>query len=88
MKKKYLFKQTNILDFNSEILQKMRKTEGGWSCCECNFMSSKSRVWEHVESKHMNLGGYTCDLCHKYCPTASSLRNHNDRYHKKFSKII
>lgn len=66
----------------------LTKLEGvGWVCGSCDFTSKfKQRAWEHVEAKHMNTGGYTCVLCQKYCPTASSLRNHNDRYHKVSSK--
>jgi len=70
-------------DVNSEILKRMFKDAGGWKCKVCDFSTTtKARTWEHIESKHMNLGGYTCGNCLKYCPTASSLRNHNDRYHK------
>ena len=48
----------------------------------CVLSKFKQRAWEHVEAKHCNTGGYECMLCQKYCPTASSLRNHNDRHHK------
>ena len=73
-----------FLDVNSEILQKMCKdVGGGWRCKVCQFSTTtKARTWEHIESKHMNLGGYTCPTCFKFCPTASSLRNHNDRHHR------
>jgi len=70
-------------DVNSEILKRMVKDTAGWKCKVCGFCTTtKARTWEHIESKHMNLGGYTCGACMKFCPTASSLRNHNDRYHK------
>ena len=72
-----------FLDVNSEILKRMDKDTTGWKCNVCGFSTTtKARTWEHIESKHMNLGGYTCGVCLKFCPTASSLRNHNDRYHK------
>ena len=72
------------LDVTVDVLMEMSKTADGWICNECNFVSKyKDRVWEHVESKHMNFGGYNCQICFKFCPTASSLRNHNDRHHKK-----
>jgi len=71
------------LDLDEAITNSLLKTVGGWLCTVCQFTSKfKQRAWEHVEAKHMNTGGYTCILCQKYCPTASSLRNHNDRHHK------
>jgi len=70
-------------DLDLAINDKLVKTDGGWLCIICQHSTKfKQRAWEHVESKHMNTGGYTCVLCQKHCPTASSLRNHNDRHHK------
>jgi len=70
-------------DLDQAITNSLLKTAGGWLCTICQHTTKfKQRAWEHVEAKHMNTGGYTCVLCQKYCPTASSLRNHNDRHHK------
>ena len=71
------------LELDLAINNSLLKTEDGWLCTICQHTTKfKQRAWEHVESKHMNTGGYICVLCQKHCPTASSLRHHNDRHHK------
>lgn len=58
---------------------------GCWTCRECVYTSKKkSNALSHVESVHLVTAGYNCQVCRKFCPTATSLRNHNARYHKWF----
>ena len=73
------------LDIQEAIDSNMSKLEAGiWVCPSCDFTSkSKQRAFEHYEAKHLTTSGYSCPLCKKFCPTSSSLRNHNDRYHKQ-----
>ena len=73
------------LDIQEAIDSNMSKLEAGiWVCPSCDFTSkSKQRAFEHYAAKHLTTSGYSCPLCKKFCPTSSSLRNHNDRYHKQ-----
>jgi len=70
------------------IRSRLTKLDTGvWVCHSCEFTSkSKQRAYEHVEARHLTTGGYSCPLCQKFCPTSSSLRNHNDRHHKQNKK--
>lgn len=72
-----------LLDLDVEVRKHLKKLDGKWLCCVCGHSArDKGRAWEHVEAKHMESGGYTCSLCLKFCPTASSLRGHKEKYHK------
>ena len=47
----------------------MEQREGVWGCLECNWESKyKSRVFDHVEAKHIETAGYSCTMCGKFCP--------------------
>ena len=73
------------LGIQQAIEENLSKLETGmWVCHSCDFTSkSKQRAFEHYEAKHLTTSGYSCPLCNKFCPTSSSLRNHNDRHHKQ-----
>ena len=67
-----------------EILSKMIKSEGQWSCIVCTFSSlNKHNVLKHVEAKHISTSGYNCGLCQKFCSSLNALKLHESRYHKK-----
>jgi len=62
---------------------------GSWQCHQCDFISkSKQRAYEHVEARHLTTSGHICPLCQKFCPTSSSLRNHNDRHHRQRKPLM
>lgn len=68
---------------DQEILSKMQKRDSLWFCNVCNFSSAyKSNVYKHVDAKHVNTTGYTCSMCHKFCPSINALKLHESRYHK------
>merc|ERR1712142_99641 len=61
-------------DLENVINSKMAKVPGTtsvlWQCLECNYTSKKNlNVFEHIESKHIQHGGYLCEMCHTTCPT-------------------
>lgn len=76
---------SSCLGLEEGIRNSLTRLENGiWTCHHCEFTSKhKNRAWEHVEAKHLTTDGYTCPLCQKFCPTSSSLRNHNDRHHRQ-----
>ena len=61
----------------------LQKDETGqWFCLQCNFASRKvSHVKTHIESKHVQTGGFICSLCSKVRATRESLRKHIARLH-------
>ena len=67
---------TEVLE--QEILSKMCRTDNPkvWQCIDCGYSRKKSHVVEHVEAKHVNHPGYTCQMCPKVFPTRGSLRQH------------
>jgi len=89
-----LFKHPEYLfpvsaEIQNQIDSLMEPTLKGWGCKMCGFDSNnKTRMWEHVEAKHVDTGGYHCKICTKFCKSSSSLRNHMDRYHKELKKIL
>jgi len=62
----------------------MQKDESGlWFCLQCSFSSRKSsNVKTHIESKHVNSGGFQCTVCPHVCPTREAMRKHMGRIHK------
>ncbi|XP_023340303.1 zinc finger and BTB domain-containing protein 14 isoform X7 [Eurytemora carolleeae] len=68
---------------NPGVEEHMQKTEAGWVCQACGWETRlKTRLWEHVEAKHVNTGGYTCPHCNKFCPSKNSLKAHVSRTHR------
>jgi len=73
--------------FSSElddlIVANLQKDETGqWFCLQCNFASRKvSHVKTHIESKHVQTGGFICPICSKVSATRESLRKHIARLH-------
>lgn len=66
------------------IEQHMLRIETGqWQCQQCSF-SSKQRhhVKNHIESKHIESGGFLCQICNAICRTRQALTMHNFRKHK------
>ena len=73
-----------VSEITSAVLSKMEQREGVWACLDCNWESKyKSRTFDHVEAKHIETGGYSCNFCSKFCPSYSSLKMHKSRYHRE-----
>ena len=54
-----------------------------WQCQDCLWTTRyKTRLWEHIEAKHVKSGGYSCPLCNKFCPSKNAWHLHKSRYHK------
>ena len=50
-----------------QISQLMFKTAGGWECGQpgCGYVANKWSLRNHIESKHISIGGIQCDQCSK-----------------------
>ena len=66
----------------TEINSLMEKTATGWSCRRCDYVTkNKQNLVNHIESKHVNIGGAPCEYCDKVCPTRHALQMHTLRQH-------
>ena len=71
------------VEFETAIAQKMGKLGDLWQCQDCLWTTRyKTRLWEHIEAKHVKSGGYSCPLCNKFCPSKNAWHLHKSRYHK------
>ena len=68
-----------------DILSKIRDDASSiWQCIICSYSSRyKGDVKKHVEAKHIQSGGYNCEICGKYCPSINALKSHNARNHRE-----
>ena len=72
-----------IVDLDQQISEKMVKDAMGWHCTDCDYKTKfNSNLYEHIESRHIDQPGYSCDICSKFCKTRNALRNHKFRLHK------
>ncbi|XP_023339260.1 protein tramtrack, beta isoform isoform X37 [Eurytemora carolleeae] len=56
----------------------------GWVCSGCNKISTnKFNIINHIEAKHIQTPGVTCDLCYKLFKTRESLRKHRSLEHSR-----
>ena len=55
---------------------------GAWQCQCCDYSTRiKQGMINHIESKHVDSGGATCQLCGRNCPTRYALQIHGIRQH-------
>lgn len=82
LRKHFLFLSA-IDEIQAEVLSKMyRDTNSSWHCSICSYAAKlKGDVRKHVESKHVQTNGYTCNVCGKFCPTSNALQTHRSRHH-------
>ena len=56
---------------------------GVWQCVTCGWETKfKTRLYEHVEAKHVETGGHSCPLCGKFCSSKNALKLHKSKYHR------
>lgn len=54
-----------------------------FQCPHCEYWTvQRSRIINHMESKHLPGPGISCEVCHKHHATRHSYRMHYDRNHK------
>ena len=75
---------SDTLEGISEIvLSKMIKEDRMWKCLDCEWQTQyKTRLFEHVEAKHVETDGYMCKPCGKHLPSIKSWNQHKFKYHK------
>ena len=71
-------------DVQNAVLSKMLLEDGVYTCTVCGYNArDKTRVYDHVEAKHVESGGYNCNICQKFCPSYMAFKKHNNRYHRQ-----
>jgi len=56
---------------------------GAWQCQRCDYSTrNKQGMINHIESKHVESGGATCQFCGRVCPTRHALQMHVIRQHQ------
>jgi len=64
---------------NSKLL---KFGDGSYKCSDCVYTSKvKACVKIHIESKHIETGGFSCQDCGKHVPTRNALKVHRQRNH-------
>eukprot|EP00092_Neocalanus_flemingeri_P077240 GFUD01095880.1.p1 GENE.GFUD01095880.1~~GFUD01095880.1.p1 ORF type:complete len:358 (+),score=69.27 GFUD01095880.1:288-1361(+) len=70
------------------VVAQMQKCGGVWKCLACGWEAKiKTRLYEHVEAKHVETNGYSCPICGKYCSSQKALKNHKFKYHRHAGAI-
>ena len=76
-----------IVGPEERILSCMMKNEQGWNCLSCGWITkNKTRLFVHVEAKHMPGVGYNCPICDKLCPSLNALNAHKSRNHRNVTR--
>ena len=77
-----------LSELNMAVESQMEKVDGVWRCITCGWtVKYKTRLYEHVEAKHVDTSGYKCPICSKFCPSQKSLKNHKFNYHRNSGPI-
>ena len=72
-----------IVGTEENILSCMMKNEQGWNCLSCGWITkNKTRLFEHVEAKHVPSAGYNCPFCEKFFRSLNSLKVHKSNFHR------
>ena len=78
----------NILPFSvldNLISSKMGRdpSTGAWYCVDCHYESAnKGDVGNHIEAKHVETAGTSCDICGIVTKTRKAMKMHKMRQHK------
>ena len=78
----------NILPFSvldNLISSKMGRdpSTGAWYCVDCHYESAnKGDVGNHIEAKHVETAGASCDICGIVTKTRKAMKMHKMRQHK------
>ena len=66
--------------------EKMPNKELRYSCKHCGKEGTNGTIRRHIESNHLELAPFPCNLCEKTCKSSRALREHKNKYHE--SKVI
>ena len=57
-----------------------------WACTECGHKTRhKYHLARHIEAKHIQNDGFTCNYCNKLCPSKNALETHVSRHHRNIN---
>jgi len=56
-----------------------------WQCKVCLWETKhKTRLWEHIEAKHVQSAGYSCPFCSKFCSSKNAWKQHKSKFHSGY----
>jgi hypothetical protein len=72
-----------VLDMMIESKMGRDHPRGSWRCVDCQYESpNKGDVRNHIEAKHVDTFGTSCDLCGVVTKTRKAMKMHKIRQHK------
>lgn len=55
-----------------------------FGCIKCDYTTRfSSTIQTHIESKHVDTGGFNCPICSRLCKTRQAMKMHIRRHHPK-----
>eukprot|EP00092_Neocalanus_flemingeri_P083269 GFUD01104485.1.p1 GENE.GFUD01104485.1~~GFUD01104485.1.p1 ORF type:complete len:350 (-),score=73.99 GFUD01104485.1:271-1320(-) len=72
-------------DATEELIRSKMVSLGGgkWQCAVCSHVTKSTNLYYHIESKHVQVSGYSCNICGKFCKGRNSYNVHMSTYHKE-----
>lgn len=53
-----------------------------WGCAQCEYTTKfYATMKTHIESKHVDTGGFPCQFCQHICKTRQAMKMHMYRKH-------
>ena len=78
--------QADAID-HAIVTQMQKVGTGVWQCVACGWETKyKTRLYEHVEAKHIGTPGHTCPICGKFSASLKALKMHKLKYHNPKSQ--
>ena len=73
-----------ILELNNLLRSMVLKLESDlFGCAQCEYSTKfHTTILNHIESKHVITGGFTCPVCPNVCKTRKALKMHKYRKHQ------
>ena len=60
---------------------------GKWQCTECPYQSQSTNIRNHIEAKHSQSSGYSCQICGAILKTKNSYSVHMSTKHRTFKAL-
>lgn len=86
--KQFSIKKGKKDDFIQVLDEKIKdcivKTSNDLSCAKCSYHSTnRGAIQRHIEARHFETNGFTCEICNKIYKTHATLQKHLQRHQKE-----
>ena len=73
---------STCVDLEAETAARVCKAGDLWQCRDCMCRNKyKTRLWEHIEAKHVLSHGYNCPFCSKFCSSKNAWHPHKSKFY-------